>query len=155
MREERPMKRYIAGVVLVGCVLLWFSGAQGQTIKVPDPSLIPKDYQGKKMPDGWWTDPRIVEEGKKVYTGMANMMANCAACHGQDGKPVLPGVRDLRDAAYVAKMTDAYWFWRISEGVAGTPMSGFKGKLKEDQIWKVMAYEHTLSHGGKPTSPQH
>jgi mono/diheme cytochrome c family protein len=151
------MKSFLIRVVVgvIGAGFLLQSLAVAQTVKMPDPKLIPKDYQGKTMPAGWWTDPNIVEEGKKIYTGMVNMMANCSACHGPDGKPVLPEARDLRDAAYVAKITEAYWFWRVSVGVTGTPMQGFKGILKEDQIWKVIAYEHTLSHAGKPAVHQH
>jgi mono/diheme cytochrome c family protein len=42
-------------------------------------------------------------------------------------------------------MTDSYWFWRVSEGVADTQMTGFKKMLKEDQIWKVISYENTFA----------
>lgn len=120
-----------------------------QTLKEPTLDKIPKEYQDKHMPQGWWTDPKVIAEGKKIYEGMVNPEVVCAACHGRDGKPLLTGTRDLRDSAYVNKMTDSYMFWRVSEGVPLTPMTPWKDKLKEDQIWKVIAYSHTFSHGGK------
>ena len=121
----------------------------GQTLKEPALDNIPKDYQDKHMPQGWWTDPKVIAEGKKIYEGMANPEVVCAACHGRDGKPLLTGARDLRDAQYVNKMTDSYMYWRVTEGVPLTPMTPWKEKLKEEQIWKVIAYAHTFSHGGK------
>ncbi len=153
MNTKSFLTRIVIGII--GAGFLFQAWAAAQTVKVPDPKLVPKDYQGKTMPAGWWTDPTVVEEGKKIYAGMVNVMANCSSCHGQNGKPLLPGVRDLRDSAYMSKMTEAYWFWRVAEGVSGTSMQGFKGKLKEDHIWKVIAYEHTFTHGGKPAAHQH
>lgn len=123
--------------------------AYGQTLKDPALSQIPKEYQDKHMPAGWWTDPKVIADGKKVYEGMVNPEAVCAACHGRDGRPLLTGTRDMRDAAYVNKMTDSYLFWRVSEGVPQTAMTPWKEKLTEEERWKVIAYAHTFSHGGK------
>ena len=127
----------------------------GQTIKEPELSKIPKEYQDKHMPQGWWTDPSVIAEGKKIYEGMANPEVVCAACHGRDGKPLLTGTRDIRDGAYVNKMTDSYMFWRVAEGVPLTPMTPWREKLKEEQIWKAIAYSHTFSHGGKAEEHNH
>lgn len=129
--------------------------ASGQTLKEPAVDKVPPEYQNKHMPAGWWTDPKIIAEGKEVYEGLSNAMVTCFACHGPDGKPMLPGARDMRDAAYVNKMTDSYWFWRVAEGIADTQMQGFKKMLKEEKIWQVIAYEHTFSHGGKPADHVH
>ncbi len=123
--------------------------AFGEKPKMPALDKIPKEYEDKHMPKGWWTDPKVITEGKKIYDGMVDPDVVCAACHGRDGRPLLTGTRDLRDAEYVSKMTDSYMYWRTAEGVPQTPMTPWKGKLKEDQIWKVIAYTHTFSHGGK------
>jgi mono/diheme cytochrome c family protein len=105
---------------------------------------IPDEYRGKQMPAGWWTDPDIIEEGKRIYEGKANPKVACAACHGRDGRPVLSTARDFRKHPSLHHVIDAYCYWRISEGVPNTAMSGFKQHLAEDQIWKVMAYIHTF-----------
>lgn len=147
------------GLGIVGAVgLLLLSTAtvgSGQTLKEPALDKIPPEYRDKHMPDGWWTDPKIIAEGKEVYDGLSNAMVTCFACHGADGKPMLPAARDMRDAGYMNKMTDSYWFWRISEGVPNTQMQPFKSMLKERKIWEVIAYEHTFSHGGKPAEHKH
>lgn len=127
----------------------------GQTIKEPAVSKVQPEYQNKHMPAGWWTDPEVIEDGKELYEGLEKAMVVCSSCHGPDGKPVVPGVRDLRDGSYVNKMTDSYWYWRVAEGVPDTPMQAFKSFLKEEKIWHVIAYEHTFSHGGKPAEHVH
>ncbi len=30
------------------------------------------------MPVGWWTDPKVIEEGAKMYSGEANTLINAA-----------------------------------------------------------------------------
>ncbi|NJN69382.1 MAG: cytochrome c [Nitrospira sp.] len=75
---------------------------------------------------------------------------NCSSCHGDDGKPKKKGARDLRDPKLVCRFSDAYWFWRISEGIPKTKMKANKGLLSEEQIWQVMTYENQFSHDGKP-----
>lgn len=111
---------------------------------------IPAEYADKHMPEGWWTDPKIVEEGKKIFTGEKNIDVNCSSCHGKDGKPVKRGARDFRQPANMKQFSDSFWFWRISEGVPHTKMKAWKEKLPEEDRWKVMAYEHSFSHGGQP-----
>jgi mono/diheme cytochrome c family protein len=147
--------KYLFVLVVLFIVLSFSFWAVGQAPKAPQIGQIPKEYQDKKMPSGWWTDPKVIEEGKEIFEGRENAMATCFACHGMDGKPMLLGARDMRDASYTDKMMDSYWYWRIAEGVPDTQMQPFKKILKEKQIWAVIAYEHTLSHGGKPTEHKH
>ena len=149
------MQKYLLVlVVFLGIVSFSFL-AVGQAPKAPQLGQIPKEYQDKHMPAGWWTDPKVIEDGKEIFEGKENAMATCFACHGMEGKPMLPGARDMRDASYVDKMTHSYWYWRVSEGVPDTQMQPFKKILKEKQIWAVIAYEHTFSHGGKPAPHDH
>ncbi len=115
---------------------------------------IPKEFQ-KVMPQGWWTDPKVIERGKQIYEGAVKSDVTCAACHGRDGQPVLTGARDFRDKAYAEKMSDTYWFWRLSEGVPQTPMTPMKDKLSEEERWQVIAYQHTFSHEGKAEEHAH
>ena len=51
-----------------------------------------------KMPRDWWTNQRIILEGKMIYDGIQNPSVNCAACHGRDGKSVMSGAKELKDA---------------------------------------------------------
>ena len=105
------------------------------------------------MPDGGWTDPKMIARGKEVYTGKVSKKVKCAKCHGVKGKPKAKGARDFRKAANMEKFSDTYWFFRIADGVPKTLMKGWLGKISEDDIWAVMAYENTFSHGGKPAEP--
>lgn len=66
----------------------------------------------------------------------------------------MKSVRSLR-AARVNRMSDSYWFWRISEGAPKTIMIAWKKRLTEEEIWKVVAYEHQFSHGGKAEKHNH
>jgi mono/diheme cytochrome c family protein len=111
---------------------------------VPLPE-VPAEYADKKMPAGWLTDPKVLEEGALIYTGEVNPQVNCASCHGKDGKPVKKGARDFRDKAQMGRMSDAFWFWRVSEGVPKTKMKAWKSQLSEEQIWQVIAYERQFS----------
>ncbi len=136
----------LIGMSVLFMMMLTAAGlVSGQSLKEPVLSKLPPEYQSKHMPSGWWSDPKIIKEGKAIYEGTENAMVSCFSCHGQDGKPMLPRARDFRDAAYMGKMTDSYWFWSISEGLPDTQMPGFKKMLKEEQIWKVISYENTFA----------
>lgn len=116
--------------------------------------FIPPEFQ-KVMPEGWWTDEKVVARGKQLYEGAVKSDVTCAACHGRDGQPVLTGARDFRDPELVAKMSPTYWFWRVATGVPGTPMTPMREKLTDEEIWQVIAYQHTFSHGGRAEHHAH
>lgn len=126
----------------------------GEKVEVPLPP-VPVDYASKRMPEGYWTDPKIIEEGRQIFMGLVNPDVKCAKCHGEDGKPVKAGARDFRDGKKINRFSEDFWFWRISEGVPKTKMKAWKEKLTEEQRWKVMAFEHTFSHGGKAEPHNH
>lgn len=136
-------------VMVMGCVLILSGGVAYSGDEPPLPP-VPADYADKHMPAGWWTDPKVIAEGAKIYSGEVNPLVNCGSCHGKDGQPVKKGARDLRDPKNVGRFSDSFWFWRVAEGVPKTKMKPWKSLLSEEQIWKVMAFEHQFSHGGKP-----
>lgn len=111
---------------------------------------IPIQYQ-KRMPPGWWTDPKIVEEGKAIYEGQVHSDVVCSACHGRDGTPVLSGAADFRNLDLIEGWSEFFWYWRIATGVKDTAMTGWESKLTPEEIFKVMAYENTFGYGGAPT----
>lgn len=129
---------------------------------------VPEAYADKKMPAGWWMDGKIIAEGKKIFETTVleyefkrkTMTAEhgCATCHGINEETDLPkkrGSPDFRVSKRVNRFSDAYWFWRVYEGVAKTRMPAWKEKLSEADIWKVIAYQHTWSHGNKPALHDH
>jgi formylglycine-generating enzyme required for sulfatase activity/mono/diheme cytochrome c family protein len=112
-------------------------------------SPVPADYADKHMPAGWWTDPKIIEEGRQIYSGAGNALVNCRSCH-KDGQPVKSG-GGLHDQKNTSRFSDSYWFWRVAEGVPKTTMMPWKSLLSEEEMWKVIAFTHQFSHGGKPS----
>lgn len=145
------MSRSIIGplsLVMVLSLTLAEPSAQSEQLMPLDP--VPPDYADKHMPAGWWTDPKIIKEGKDIYFGDVHPLVACNSCHGQDGRPVNSG-GGLRDQKHTSRFSDSYWYWRVAEGIPKTPMVSWKALLSEDQIWKVIAFVHTFSHKGKPS----
>ncbi len=158
------MKR-IHGVMVGGLAMLLVAGTAtglwGEEKPLPP---VPKAYASKHMPAGWWTDSKVIAEGKKIFEektrkivtrGKGEEMVQCAACHGKDGKPKKRGVKDMRSAKLLNRFADSYWFWRVSEGVPKTKMEPWKDLLTEEERWRVIAYEHMFSHGGKAEPHEH
>lgn len=113
--------------------------------------VIPPEYADKIIPTVMRDDPKVRVAGKEIYEGKLKTEANCARCHGSDGKPTKlgKGAPDLSDPAVSKKHSDTHWFWRISEKKAGTTMPSYKDKLTEEQRWQVIAYLRTLASSGK------
>lgn len=134
---------------LVAVVTLgWTLSACGEAKPPAPPPPAPPEYADKHMPDGYWNNPEIIEQGKAIFTGAENIDVNCASCHGKDGKPVKAGARDFRKGDFMKLFSDSQWFWRVSEGVKGTKMKAWKSKLSEDERWKVIAFEATFGLKG-------
>ena len=142
------MKIRYLGIMLLGCGgLLLTSCAEEQESTAPPPPA-PPEYADKHMPAGWWTDEKIIAEGKEIFEGVKNIDVNCSSCHGKDGKPVKAGARDFRKSDRMKLYSDSVWLWRISEGVPNTKMKAWKSKLSEEDRWKAMAYEHNFGLKG-------
>lgn len=88
--------------------------------------------------------PENVQRGAAVYA------ADCASCHGADGRGDGPGSRDLKPPPaelgwlnrVPTRWLDAYMDWTVAEGGQpfGTAMPGYKGKLSDQEIWSVIGY---------------
>jgi cytochrome c551 len=82
----------------------------------------------------------------------ANWAANCAQCHGPDGKAgtkmgKMLSAKDLTDPSVQAGFTDAQATEAIKNGVkknGKTTMKAFGGKLSDDEIKALVAYVRTL-----------
>src|SRR5438552_6851934 len=142
------MKIRYLGIMLLGCGGGFLVGCAEEKESTAPPPPAPPEFADKHMPAGWWTDPKIMAEGKEIFEGVKNIDVNCSSCHGKDGKPVKAGARDFRKGERMKLYSDSVWLWRISEGVPNTKMKAWKSKLNEEDRWKVMTYERNFGLKG-------
>jgi hypothetical protein len=45
--------------------------------------------------------------------------------------------------------SDSVWAWRIADGVPNTKMKGWKSKLSDDDIWKLVLFTRNFGLVGK------
>ena len=142
----KPEPLFILVIILLALVIAACAGADQGSKSLPSakPSP-PPEYADLVNPID--SNPTSIEEGKSLY------QPNCASCHGEGGRgdgPVAgsldPAPTDFRITQN--KISDGYYFWRISEGGIGEPfnssMPGWKNILSEEQIWKVIVYIRSL-----------
>jgi cytochrome c oxidase cbb3-type subunit 3 len=80
--------------------------------------------------------------------------AHCQICHGPDGK----GTKLMKDSAFVARKwkhgtTVEQMQTTISNGVAGTMMLPFKGKLTAEEVAALAALVRSYDKTLKPARP--
>ena len=149
--EMLPIK-YVFSLLLI--VMALFALAACGAKQTPPPSAPPSEgreiptpppeYATKKNP--LTGNAGAIETGKGIYN------SNCASCHGETGLGDGPAAKSLnpppRPLAQEAYLTDAYMFWRISEGGGMPPfqsaMPAWKSFLSEEKIWQVIAYLRSL-----------
>jgi mono/diheme cytochrome c family protein len=99
------------------------------------------------------TSPQQVAQGQALFD------ENCTTCHGKSGDGSgLPGAANFTDQAFMSAKAPQEFFTSITNGVAGSAMPAWGGKLNEDQIWALVdfvgtfAYEYTAL-AAEPTAP--
>ena len=112
-------------------------------------NIVKLKITAERMPEGWWTDPKILRVGRDIFEGIKNPDVACNACHGKDGIPLMTEAANLRDVVRMSKFSDADLFKTVSEGRPDTPMAAWKEHLSTEDIWKVIAYINMFHHGGK------
>jgi cytochrome c oxidase cbb3-type subunit 3 len=136
---------FILAMLMAGC-----SGpateiaAQGGTpdIGIPVGPVPGAAIQMRVRNNPYSQDPVVLAEGRRLFASY-----NCAGCHGDHaGGGMGPS---LRDANWIYGGTPAQVFNSIAEGRAhGMPAWGLK--VPEDQIWKLVAYIHSLRTSKEP-----
>ncbi|VVE45973.1 Cytochrome c6 [Pandoraea pneumonica] len=115
----------------------------------PSPSLwltaaVPTSFHPN--PSGFTVES--IARGSHVYT------AQCAACHGADGRGEGPQAAALRRwpptmaSALLSRRADGELFWHVLYGMrddAGVTMPGFAGRLSDKEIWAALDYMRVLS----------
>ena len=165
--------------IAAGVVAPWLE-ANTQTTPVPPP------------PENWNTAESI-EEGKQLFSTALASCSKChgdgalgdgqttdfdewtkelrpANSHAVDEflalgalppRNILP--RNLRQGIYRGGRRPVDLFWRVKNGIAGTPMPAASKELTDDQIWHLIAYVRSLpydiislprQHGVKPIVPR-
>ncbi len=76
--------------------------------------------------------PPSQQAGEAVYT------ANCAECHGADGKGAVENARDFSEAAYMRESAPVNFYQSITNGKEAMP--AFKDTLTDEDRWNVIYY---------------
>jgi mono/diheme cytochrome c family protein len=98
-------------------------------------------------------DAQATAEGKKTFEGV------CAGyCHVTENSSRPGQCPNLFDCEWKNGSSDADIFHIMSDGVPKTQMIGFKGRLPDEMLWKIITYLRSASkcqEDGKPAAAAH
>ncbi len=130
----------VVAVIVVGAAVLAYWARSVRVVEELPPAFVGR------------TNPRA-DDATAVAEGATLFENNCATCHGPraDGRGVasaglVPPPANFRGGDVLARHSDAYLFYRITEGKPGTAMPSFRGALAESERWAVIAYLRSLAH---------
>jgi putative heme-binding domain-containing protein len=91
-------------------------------------------------PNPFWGDNAAIQQGEQIYN------KNCTACHGINGGAgeIGPAIVRNMSTPLRGERNDFQIVQTIRNGVPGTAMPPWKGKLSDDDILKIGAYIHSL-----------
>ena len=96
--------------------------------------------------------PESIALGDELY------QANCAQCHGSEGKgdgPMAASLsktpRDFTDQAFMAEYSAAAMFAVINQGIDPL-MPGYAGQLEEAQVWAITDFLRSLTFAAQPAA---
>jgi mono/diheme cytochrome c family protein len=124
----------VATISLIAGVLWW---------RAAPSEALPPAFAGRTNPRAH--DPAALAEGGVLFE------SNCTSCHGSqaDGHGIaanglVPPPANFRSSDVLPRHSDAYLFYRITDGKPGTAMPSFRGALSEEERWAVVAFLRSL-----------
>ncbi len=114
----------------------------------------------QEIKDDWEriAESKDVNNSAYANAGRGIYMQNCAQCHGVAGKGNGPVSKTmLKKPAnltrpYYSAYSDAMYYWRLKEGVAGSRMPRWGRSLSEEQLAYLVAFVKTLPVSGDTPS---
>ena len=107
------------------------------------PGNVPAEGQAKpKKLNPFTGNPEAIAEGRKVY-----FLYSCNACHGGTGGGGMAGASPLFDDTWNYGSDDETLFKLIKGQIPGQIMPAVGQNMKDDEIWKVLAWIRTLYKG--------
>ena len=151
-RGETLIRRILITITLILTGLLTVTACGGKaTVETTGATestrpMPPEEYASLANPYAGDSDAEA--EGESLY------LADCSSCHGPAGRGDGPAAGGLDPkpqnlAENQGILSDAYLFWRISEGGLMEPfysvMPSWAGILNEEQIWQIISFLRTLA----------
>jgi mono/diheme cytochrome c family protein len=150
MRAKRVLPLVGLFAVAVFLSAIWTVQGAGRQ----EPRLVYRPYDVGEVDFGTPVPatPEVIKAGEKLF------MANCARCHGPEGKGdgsiaylMSPMPRDFTRGVYKLRSTpsgqlptDENLFRTITLGMPGSGMPPWKGKLTAPERWQIVRYLKTL-----------
>lgn len=112
----------------------------------PDGQL-PLEYRAVAVPEARLATAAARRSGRELF------VTHCVLCHGEraDGRGVRANLSsppaDFTDRHWRARATPRYVYFRVREGVRGTPMPSWRA-LPEGELWDLVAYVLSVSEAG-------
>ncbi|MCP4362763.1 MAG: c-type cytochrome [Chloroflexi bacterium] len=138
-------------MIVIGCFAVLLAACTSDPNPLPGgptpiPTLIPATMPPVNQPQA---EIVLVVESYPVgvpmaESGAALYMEHCTACHGEDGRGLVPNARDFTDVDYMRGETPVSFYTAVTEGhqnvVTDEEMPAFGSLLTSDQRWDVVYY---------------
>jgi mono/diheme cytochrome c family protein len=105
---------------------------------------VPADFAGRRNPHAG--DALAAQRGRELF------LENCSPCHGDTGDghgPAAVGLSpppaNLSSPDLVPQRSDAYLFYRMTQGKRGSAMPSFGHSLSEEERWAIVTYLRGLA----------
>lgn len=127
-------------ILFLGGLIIFSLNSSKSLQNQPNEWNIPPEYKTMKNP------VKVTEQVKAE--GKALFHSHCASCHGETGKGDGEKARNMEKIPAnltlnkIKDRTDGEHFYIIKIGRKG--LHAFKGKLTDDEIWRVISYVNTF-----------
>jgi len=132
----RKLMMFLCSSALIVCTVL---GLTASPLRAESPGQNP--FNG---------NPQAIKEGKTSFE-----MICAGYCHVTESSTRPGQCPSLFDCEWKTGAKDADIFRVLSDGVPKTQMIGFKGRLPDEMLWKIIAYLRAASkcqQDGKPSA---